>query len=124
MYEQYFRDFVAFLFPNKYFSDDSILLFIEGEQSMREFDEYQRIHEVKLDDDAISVVLLLSHMLTEMRKSKEACPKKDLINYYLDQAMIILDTWGSGNLENYKCFEEFLFLRNADTSVESKKEEK
>lgn len=108
MWEKYFRQFVSFLFPNRYFADDSILDFIEGEQTMEEFYEFERNHGIKIDDEGRWAVVLISSILREMRKTKEDDPKMDMIDYYLEEAMTIFETRKTENIEGVKSFRELL----------------
>jgi hypothetical protein len=114
MYEKYFREFVAFLFPNDLL-DVSILDFIEGEQTLEGAREYGKKNGVNLLEDynAAWVVLNLSLILGEMKKDQKESPKKDLINYHLGKIMDVLKNFNAPNIDNFESFQTFLLLAKA-----------
>jgi hypothetical protein len=106
MYEKYFRRFVAFLFPNDLL-DESILDFLEGELTMDDAAAYSEKFGVDLfrNDDTWIFMMSLLNVLDEMKKDH---PKKDLIEYHLDDALKILRNFSPRNLDKMQSFRTFL----------------
>jgi len=116
MYEKHFEEFLAFLFPNEYFPDESILLFVflyAGEElSIEKLDEYQDVHGIELSEEAITAITIFVEILNEMKKTK---PDIGLIEFCVDQLVWILGILGTENVERYRTLND-LFSKDEFSS--------
>ncbi|EKE19569.1 MAG: hypothetical protein ACD_8C00138G0012 [uncultured bacterium] len=120
MYEQYFREFVAFLFPNDLL-DELILDFVEGEQELSDMEKCKETHGIDFftNDERTHAIMMLTYILEEMRKSEPNKPSIDMIDYCLGEAMIVLERYNPTSINKLRSFRTFLlWIKHKESGVQ------
>lgn len=95
--DKLFAEFVGFLFPNEKLEQDVIEAIVNDE-----IESYLSQHKLEY-----GAKLAAYHLKTIFQEMDNEDPDEEVIDNCLDEAMELLGTWTSPNLEGLKFFRQF-----------------